>query len=135
MTTNALPPIERWERMDNTYIPLPGGWAVQTAGREGRFQILNANLKTCFIADKCLHPTIERMAREIRAAYEAAVAPVSAVPDGCTVDIGFKYLSASKSHVATVTINFPPALDGGSDAYWESRNRLARSLSPKEEPK
>jgi hypothetical protein len=68
----ALPPIERDEAYDRTYIPLPGGWEVQTKGKGSTFRICDTKSGDRWpVLESHLHAYLERMAREVRAAYEA----------------------------------------------------------------
>lgn len=65
----AVAPIERDENMDRTYIPLPGGWEVQTKGHGSTFRICDPKGERLAIPDSpYLHETLERMAREVHAA-------------------------------------------------------------------
>lgn len=62
-----LPPIERDERMDRTYIPLPGGWEIQTKGKGSTFRIAHAGSRTRWmVLDDNLHEVLEAMARDMR---------------------------------------------------------------------
>ena len=69
-----LPPIERDEHMDRTYIPLPGGWEVQTKGKGSTFRLCDTKSGDRWpVLDYTgLHEALEQMAREIRAAITAA---------------------------------------------------------------
>jgi hypothetical protein len=75
----ALQPIERDEDMDRTYIPLPGGWEVQTKGRGSSFRIANTkgDCPRYLVTDEYLQEALEQMARDIHAA-----APQQAIPSG-----------------------------------------------------
>lgn len=67
MTT--LPSIDRDEEMDRTYIPLPGGWEIQTKGKGSSFRICDTKTgDRWLVADEHLHKMLERMAMEIREA-------------------------------------------------------------------
>ena len=71
----ALPPIERDEAYDRTYIPLPGGWEIQTKGKGSSFRVCRVerdgeSYERWLVTDEHLHPVLERMAREIRKALE-----------------------------------------------------------------
>jgi len=62
-----LPPIERDEGMDRTYIPMPGGWEIQTKGKGSSFRICNTKTgKRWLIADKYIHKALEQMALDSR---------------------------------------------------------------------
>jgi hypothetical protein len=64
-------PIARDEEYRRTYIPLPGGWEVQTKGRGSSFRIAAPSGHRLNIPDSpYLHETIERMARGIHAECE-----------------------------------------------------------------
>lgn len=61
-----LEPIERNEEMNRTYIPLPGGWEVQTRGQGSTFRICDPNNNRLPIPDSpYLHETLEQMALDI----------------------------------------------------------------------
>jgi len=66
--------IERDEDMDRTYIPLPGGWEIQTKGKGSTFRIANTkpDAPRYPVIDEFLHEPLEQMARDIRAAYDAS---------------------------------------------------------------
>lgn len=71
LDTQALPPIERDEQMDRTYIPLPGGWEIQTKGTGSTFRIAHvpASSRWMVLADE-LHEPLEAMARDSRKLIE-----------------------------------------------------------------
>lgn len=67
-----LPPIERDEAFDRDYIPLPGGWEVQTKGSGSTFRICDTKSgERMPVVETMLHPWLERMAREVHAAIAA----------------------------------------------------------------
>jgi hypothetical protein len=74
MSTGTLPPIARDEDYQRDYIPLPGGWEIQTKGRGSSFRICDTKSGERFnIAGTHFeHDFIERMAREIRVAMGAS---------------------------------------------------------------
>jgi hypothetical protein len=62
--------IERDEEMERDYIPLPGGWEVQTKGTGSTFRLLDKKSGERMpipLPDRILN-ILERMAREIHAA-------------------------------------------------------------------
>jgi len=65
-----LPPIERDEDMDRTYIPLPAGWEIQTKGKGSTFRIAKTDDsgERWPVLEEKLHEPLERMAREIHQA-------------------------------------------------------------------
>lgn len=72
-TTPALPPVERDEAMDRTYIPMPGGWEVQTKGKGSTFRLCDTKSGDRWpVLDHFLHEALERMAREVRSASAPA---------------------------------------------------------------
>jgi len=72
VVSTHLAPIERDESYDRTYIPLPGGWEVQTKGKGSTFRLVNPSGFRLPIPDlPYLHETLERMARDIHAAVSA----------------------------------------------------------------
>lgn len=74
--------IERNEDMDRTYIPLPGGWEVQTKGNGSTFRIAGPNDERLPIPNTpYLHDLLERMARDIHAALSQQAAGVPAGVD------------------------------------------------------
>ena len=65
----SLPPIERDEDMDRTYIPIAGGWEIQTKGKGSSFRICNTkNGLRWIVMDEYLHTMLENMAKENREA-------------------------------------------------------------------
>lgn len=66
-------PIERDESYDRTYIPLPGGWEVQTKGRGSTFRLQGPTARDYLPIPNSpyLHDILERMARDIHAAVSA----------------------------------------------------------------
>lgn len=73
----TLPPIERDEKFDRTYIPLPGGYEVQTQGNGSSYRIASKrDNKRWIVSDPYLHENITKMALAIRAEYEKLIAEV-----------------------------------------------------------
>lgn len=69
-------PIETDETLSRHYIPIPGGWEVQTKGSGSTFRIVDPYGRRIAIPDApCLHETIERMARDIHAAVSSEAKP------------------------------------------------------------
>lgn len=67
----ALPPIERDDGMGRAYIPMPGGWEVQTKGNGSTFRICDTKTgERWAVLDKYLHEPMEQMAMDARAAME-----------------------------------------------------------------
>jgi hypothetical protein len=65
----ALPPVEYDKDMDRTYIPLPGGWEVQTKGKGSTFRIAHVQQRSRWqVLDDRLHEPLEALARDTRAA-------------------------------------------------------------------
>lgn len=76
-------PIERDERMDRTYIPMPGGWEIQTKGKGSTFRICDPQGERLPIPESpYLHETLERMAREVHAAARTAITAALANQQG-----------------------------------------------------
>lgn len=73
----VLPPIERDEQINRSYIPLPGGWEVQTKGNGSTFRIAKVaeggDFERWLVLDEKLHEPLERMAMDARAAVALAV--------------------------------------------------------------
>lgn len=68
----TLGPIDRDEDMDRTYIPLPGGWEVQTKGKGSSFRLCNtATGDRWIVTDERLHKMLEQMACDVHAAAKA----------------------------------------------------------------
>ena len=68
-TQEPLPPIDRDEGMDRTYIPIAGGWEIQTKGKGSSFRICDTKTDERFlIGDSYLHDMLETLARENREA-------------------------------------------------------------------
>ena len=57
--------IERDEAMDRTYIPLPGGWEIQTKGKGSTFRLCDPQGRRTPVLGEELHEPLERMARDI----------------------------------------------------------------------
>lgn len=57
--------IERDEALDRTYIPLSGGWEIQTKGKGSTFRICDPSGNRSPVLDDHLHDPLERMGREI----------------------------------------------------------------------
>lgn len=71
LVQQAVDPIARDELMARTYIPLPGGWEIQTRGNGSSFRICDPNGERLNIPPSpYLHETLERMARDIHAASQ-----------------------------------------------------------------
>jgi hypothetical protein len=71
----ALPPIERDEEMDRTYIPIAGGWEIQTKGKGSSFRICNVKThERMLVADEYLQGWLTRMALDNRAATHPTLA-------------------------------------------------------------
>ena len=72
VVSTHLAPIERDEGYDRTFIPLPGGWEMQTKGKGSTFRLVNPSGFRLAIPDlPYLHGTLERLARDIHAAVSA----------------------------------------------------------------
>lgn len=72
---DALPPIERDEKFDRTYIPLPGGYEVQTKGRGSSYRIYSGRDNHRWaVSDPFFHENITKMAMAIRAEHEKLIA-------------------------------------------------------------
>lgn len=68
-TASELPPIEYDHDMDRTYIPLPGGWEIQTKGKGSTFRIAHIPSRTRWmVLDDKLHEPLEALARDVRVA-------------------------------------------------------------------
>lgn len=76
LSHDAARPIERDEEMDRTYIPLPGGWEIQTRGNGSTFRVWDGKSQQRWAIQDCKwgfgHADWERMARDIHAATYAA---------------------------------------------------------------
>lgn len=108
MTT--LPPIETEEMRVGSppreYIPLPGGWEIQTKGGGSSYRL--CDIKTgerhmILCADiSTIHDFVTRMAKEIRIAHEAAIeAAIKAERERC----------AGVAKVAWLKFDFPHLAD------------------------
>jgi len=86
--------IDRDEGMDRTYIPLPGGWEVQTQGKGSSFRLCDTKSgQRWIITDKMVHKAIEQMARDVHAAALAAPAVVVSAEPVAEVSAAMGYLS------------------------------------------
>lgn len=68
-----MEPIEHDELQGRTYIPLPGGWEIQTKGKGSSFRICDTKTGRRLLIPESpyLHEMLERMAREIHAEVSA----------------------------------------------------------------
>lgn len=68
--SNECGPVDIDIEFDKHYIPLPGGWEVQTKGKGSTFRIANTKTgkRLAIPESPYLHETLELMAREINAA-------------------------------------------------------------------
>lgn len=83
LDAEELTPIEYDQAMQRTYIPLPGGWEIQTKGTGSSFRIAHAQSRQRWIVmDDRLHEPLEAMARDVRNAYNAAR---TSAPEGAPV--------------------------------------------------
>jgi hypothetical protein len=74
MMSDLIEPIEHDEAMGRDYIPLPGGWEVQTQGKGSTFRILDRNTgERLPIVGDGVAEHLTKMAHDIRAAYETAL--------------------------------------------------------------
>lgn len=77
-----LAPIAYEKDYDRHYIPLPGGWEVQTKGKGSTFRICEPGddpMRLPVAPQPYLHETLERMARDIHAAYDSLQRQVDAL--------------------------------------------------------
>jgi hypothetical protein len=71
LAEDILPPIEQDNHMGRTYIPIAGGWEIQTKGRGSSFRICDTKTGNRFIiGDRFLHTMLETLARENREAMK-----------------------------------------------------------------
>lgn len=73
-----LPPIDFDDENARSYIPLPGGWEIQTRGNGSTFRIshidkLKGTTSRWAVLDPILHVPLEAMARDIHAALQPSV--------------------------------------------------------------
>lgn len=62
-----LPPIEYDADMDRYYIPMIGGWEIQTKGKGSTFRICNTKTHVRWpVLDEHLHEALEQMAKDNR---------------------------------------------------------------------
>lgn len=124
-----IEPIERDESYDRTYIPLPGGWEVQTKGRGSSFRICNTKTgRRLMIPDQpFVHELLEQMAREIHAACAQPAAQPS-VRDGSTLQsrlLDTAQLSMLEPWLRALLNEAADALDKlaaqGEAVAWQSR--------------
>jgi hypothetical protein len=82
----ALPPIEvdNADHRNRVYIPLPNGWEVQTKGSGSTFRIArtDGSDERWPVLEKMLHEPLERMARDLHAAFTQSQAPIEGTPYG-----------------------------------------------------
>lgn len=92
----SLPPIERDNDMGRTYIPIPGGYEIQTKGKGSTFRIakIGGERYPIPLPDFVLD-FLEQMAMDIRSAVESAAPsapsqwqPIETAPkDGTVIDL------------------------------------------------
>ena len=77
-----LPPIETDVEYDRHYIPLPGGWEIQTKGKGSSFRLCDtkSGRRMVMTGHHFEHEELERMAREIHAAVNMSP-PADTTPD------------------------------------------------------
>jgi hypothetical protein len=67
-----LPPVERDEGMQRDYIPLPGGWEVQTKGTGSTFRLQGPKEGDHMpVTCRYLQEMLTRMAYDVRKAWDA----------------------------------------------------------------
>lgn len=71
----VLDPIARDEAYDRDYIPLPGGWEVQTQGFGSTFRLCSPSGDRIAITDGRVQEELQKMALDIRAAYTCQPSP------------------------------------------------------------
>lgn len=83
--------IERDDEYDREYIPMPGGWEVQTKGRGSTFRLCGPtdDDRLPIPNSPYLHETLTRMARDVNAASrrEPAVARSEAAPPTTSAEV------------------------------------------------
>lgn len=73
---DELEPIERDDDTDREYIPIPGGYEIQTKGKGSSFRILNRNTDDRrIVSDATLHKFLTQMAHDLRAPWNTRAAP------------------------------------------------------------
>lgn len=77
-----LPPIDTDVEYDRHYIPLPGGWEIQTKGKGSSFRLCDtkSGRRMVMTGHHFEHEELERMAREIHAAVNMSP-PADTTPD------------------------------------------------------
>jgi hypothetical protein len=115
-------PIERDTGYDRSYIPLPGGWEVQTKGKGSTFRICEPGDDPDRLAipdSPYLHDTLERMARDINATwYRIAVAPPP-VDDSHIDALADEFMSA---------FNCEAELESGARIYDNDKHHVVEAL-------
>ncbi len=89
-----LKPIDRDEDYKRDYIPLPGGWEIQTKGRGSSFRICNTKTGDRLLIPEqpYVHEMLEQMAREVHSAWTASATTVAPkVPDDVLNTIDMDY--------------------------------------------
>jgi hypothetical protein len=98
-----LRPIEYDKGMDRVYIPLPGGWEIQTKGNGSTFRIAHVpSRQRWHVLDDRLHEPLEGLAREMRNHYadlHAQFEPGSEKP------VAWKYRALAGNGEWRVTLN------------------------------
>lgn len=95
----ALAPIDHDAAYNRYYIPLPGGWEVQTKGGGSSFRIADTKHggDRFLVPDSpYLHEHIERMARQIHAACSKPAAPDATIAWEATTIVYTRFITQAK---------------------------------------
>ena len=69
-----VPPIEYDADMNRYYIPMIGGWEIQTKGKGSTFRICNTKTHVRWpVLDEHLHEALEQMAKDNRHVYASPI--------------------------------------------------------------
>ena len=116
-----LPPIERDEQMDRTYIPLPGGYEIQTKGKGSTFRIAKTDgsgERYPLLVPEFLHKFLEQMAMDIRAACAHKDAEHAA-----------EIAALKEQSVTNILLRVVPGFDGcGEEVYATSVKEVVEEL-------
>lgn len=124
---NSLAPIERDESYDRTYIPLPGGWEIQTKGNGSTFRLCDPNGRRLAIPEQpYIFDALERMARDIHAAHTRTLDAAPSEPPINPAEADSKLIGPSAEHWRRAIERFEPAY---ADDEWADIEQRAREIA------
>ena len=112
---NEWVPIEHDAQYERDYIPMPGGWEIQTKGKGSTYRICGPDDERLAIpSSPYLHDTLTQMARDVNAAWAKLAAPTpedgrgDAIPRSIVRDA---VVEAILDHPADAMVDVPDFVD------------------------